>query len=125
MHRARSAGREMSVEKIVGSDLKEYHVGDKVVAIGQIETIDVNEVLDNAEEITTYMRSLLDARGYDTVVLMVTDIMREGSEIIAVGDTGPVSKGLGINLSNGSAWMDGIMSRKKQVAAPIVDAAGR
>jgi manganese-dependent inorganic pyrophosphatase len=125
MHHARAAGREMSVENIVGADLKEYRVGEKTVSIGQYETIDVREVLDNAEEVTAYMRSLLDSKGWDTVVLIVTDIMREGSEIIAVGDTAPVARGLGVDLSSGSVWMDGIMSRKKQVAAPIVDAAGK
>ncbi len=44
------------------------------------------------------MESLLAARGFDAVVLMVTDIVREGSEILAVGNTQGIERALGITL---------------------------
>ncbi len=53
---------------------------------------------------------------------MVTDIVREGSEILAVGNTRIVERALGISLADGSAWMPGVLSRKKQIAARLVDA---
>ena len=68
---------------------------------------------------------VLAARGLDAVVLMVTDIVREGSRILAVGNTRPVERALGITLADGSAWMPGVLSRKKQVAARLVDSASR
>jgi manganese-dependent inorganic pyrophosphatase len=55
---------------------------------------------------------------------MLTDIVREGSEIIAAGATRPVERALGVSLAEGSAWMPGVLSRKKQVASRLVDAAG-
>jgi inorganic pyrophosphatase/exopolyphosphatase len=43
---------------------------------------------------------------------------------MAVGATRPVERALGISLATGSAWMPGVLSRKKQIAAQLVDAAG-
>ncbi|TDB39465.1 MAG: putative manganese-dependent inorganic diphosphatase [Actinobacteria bacterium] len=124
MFRARSHGRVFSAEEAVRTDLKEYRSGDAVIAIGQIETVDLNEVLEHRDELVSVMERLREARGYDLAMLMVTDVVREGSEILAVGRTRLAERALGIDLSSGSAWMDGVLSRKKQVAAGMLDAAG-
>lgn len=124
MFGARSRGRSVSVEEIVRTDLKEYRVGDAVIAIGQVETVDAREILERAVEIRAYMESLREARAYDLVMLMVTDVVREGSEIMAVGRTRLAERGLGVDLSSGSAWLDGVLSRKKQIAARMLEAAG-
>jgi manganese-dependent inorganic pyrophosphatase len=124
MFKARTAGQAFSAERAVKGDLKEYRVGDTVAAIGQIETVDVSEVMNHAEEIRSVMDGLREARGYDLVLFMVTDVVREGSEIVAVGKTRFAERGLGVSFEDGSAWMPGVLSRKKQVAARLVDAAG-
>jgi manganese-dependent inorganic pyrophosphatase len=118
MFRARSHGRVFSAEEAVRTDLKEYRSGDAVIAIGQLETV------EHRDEIISVMQTLREARGYDLAMLMVTDVVREGSEILAVGRTRLAERALGIDLSSGSAWMDGVLSRKKQVAAGMLDAAG-
>ncbi len=69
------------------------------------------------------MEDLRVNRGYDLVLLMVTDVVREGSSIMAAGKTRVAERGLGISLASGFAWMDGVLSRKKQVAAQLMDAA--
>ncbi len=125
MFRARTAGRTFSAEQAVKADLKEYRAGETLAAIGQIETVDVAEVMDHVDEVRTVMESLLEAREYDLVLLMVTDVVREGSEIVAVGKVRLAERALDVSLSeSGSAWMDGVLSRKKQIAARLVDAAG-
>jgi len=108
----------------VGSDLKEYRTGDAVIAIGQVETVDAREILERVEEIRAYMTSLAQARGYDLLMLLVTDVVREGSEVLAVGKTRLAERGLGVDLSSGSAWLPGVLSRKKQVAARMLETAG-
>jgi manganese-dependent inorganic pyrophosphatase len=124
MFRARSAETVFSAERAVGADLKEYRVGDTLVAVGQMETVDSAGVMEHADELRATMESLREARRYDVVLLMVTDVVREGSEILAVGKTRIVERGLGVSLTDGSAWLDGVLSRKKQIAARLVDAAG-
>jgi manganese-dependent inorganic pyrophosphatase len=71
------------------------------------------------------MENLARLRGYDTVVLMVTDVVREGSELVVTGRLRPVEKAFGVAFSGGSAWFDGMLSRKKQVAPQLLESSGR
>ncbi len=124
MFRARSSGRTFSATEAVRADLKEYRIGDAVIAIAQVETVDVAEVLSHRDEVVQTMGDLREARGYDLLMLMITDVVQEGSEIVAVGRLRHAERALGIDLSSGSAWMDGVLSRKKQIAARMLDSAG-
>ncbi|PKQ20081.1 MAG: inorganic diphosphatase [Actinobacteria bacterium HGW-Actinobacteria-6] len=124
MFRARSQGRRFSAEEAVRADLKEYRVGDAVIAIGQIETVELADVMDHRDELVSVMEAMRLARGYDLLMLMVTDVVREGSEIVASGRVRLAERALGIELGSGSAWMDGVLSRKKQVAARMLESAG-
>jgi manganese-dependent inorganic pyrophosphatase len=122
--RSRSAGEEFSAERIVGTDAKEFRVGELRMLVAQYETVDVAPVLAHLADVRIAMEAQAAAHGYDAVVLMLTDIVREGSEIVAVGATRGVERALQISLAEGSAWMPGVLSRKKQIAARLVDAAG-
>ncbi len=124
MFRARSAYETFSAERIVGADLKEYRIGDASIAVGQVETVNAAEILVHRDEIVLAMRAMRETRRYDLVLLMVTDVVREGSEIVAEGRTRIAERGLGVTFTNGSAWMDGVLSRKKQVAARLLEAVG-
>jgi len=124
MFRARSARVAFSAADAVSSDLKEYRVGDLLIGVAQVETVDAAEYLDRADALREALDSLRVSRRLDLAMLLVTDVVREGSEVLAVGKTRIVERALGIDLSRGSAWMDGVLSRKKQVAARLLDAAG-
>jgi manganese-dependent inorganic pyrophosphatase len=125
MFRARSSGEAFSAEAVVARDLKEYRIRDGLVAIGQVETVDAEEVLAHRDEIVACMESLARARGYDTLALMVTDVVREGSELIVTGRRRPLEKAFGVSFESGSAWFDGMLSRKKQLAPRLLESAGR
>jgi manganese-dependent inorganic pyrophosphatase len=125
MFRARSSGREFSAEGTVKTDLKEYRVGEALVAVSQIETVDLDEVLTHRGEIVAFMERLAEDRKYGLVLLMVTDVVREGSELIAVGKRRLAERAFGVPFEEGSAWFDGMLSRKKQVAPRLVESAGR
>jgi len=122
--RSRSAGEVFSAERVVTADVKEYRLGDVVVAISQFETVSLAEVMNHAEEIRAAMEALCQRHGYDLVLMLLTDIVREGSEVLAVGKVRLAERALGISLAGGSTWMDGVLSRKKQVAALLAETAG-
>ena len=124
MFRARSSGEAFSAEAAVTRDLKEYRIRDGVVAIGQVESVDTDEILAHRDEIVACMESLARARGYDTLALMVTDVVREGSELIVTGRRRPLEKAFGVSFESGSAWFDGMLSRKKQLAPRLLESAG-
>ena len=124
MFRARSSGEAFSAEAVVTRDLKEYRIRDGVVAIGQVESVDADDILAHRDEIVACMESLARARGYDTLALMVTDVVREGSELIVTGRRRPLEKAFGVSFESGSAWFDGMLSRKKQLAPRLLESAG-
>ena len=49
-----------------------------------------------------------------------TDILAEGSQFICEGDTDFVNRAFDIDCTGKSVWMPGVLSRKQQVAAPIL-----
>jgi manganese-dependent inorganic pyrophosphatase len=122
--RARSSGAGFSVADVVGRDLKEYRVRDERVGIAQYETVDAAEVLAHRAEILSHMEELARVRELDTLLLMVTDVVREGSELVVAGKRRQVEKAFGVRFEGGSAWFDGMLSRKKQVAPRLVESAG-
>ncbi len=124
LFRSRSAGEVFSAEQVVRTDTKEYRVGDVVAAIAQYEAVDLTQLMDHADEVRAAMETMREQRGYDVVLLMATDIVREGSEVFAVGKTRLVERALGVSLDDGSAWMPGVLSRKKQIAARLMEASG-
>jgi manganese-dependent inorganic pyrophosphatase len=124
MFRARSSGETFSAEAIVKRDLKQYRVREGIVAIGQVETVDADDLLAHRDEIVACMESLAEARGYDTLALMVTDVVREGSELIVAGRRRPLEKAFGVSFESGSVWFDGMLSRKKQLAPRLLESAG-
>jgi manganese-dependent inorganic pyrophosphatase len=122
--RARSSGAGFSAADLVTRDLKEYRIRDERIAIAQFETVDASEVLAHRAEIVSYMEEMARARGLDTLLLMVTDVVREGSELVVAGKHRQVEKAFGVSFESGSAWFDGMLSRKKQVAPRLVESVG-
>lgn len=118
--RARTADQPFSAERVVCADLKEFRVGEAVVAVAQFETPDAESVLGHREELRAALDGLRERRGYDLVLLMVTDIVREGTELLASGNTRIAERSFGERFDGGSVWLPGVLSRKKQVASRLL-----
>ena len=109
-------------EQMVGNDIKLFEVGGGKLLIGQYETVDKSRALGMIPEIREAMRAYMTEKGADGIVLCLTDIMEEGSQVLLEGDTAIAQKGLAIEDVPEGVWMPGVLSRKKQVAAPIMAA---
>ena len=121
--KCRGGEAELSVEKLVGADAKEFQIGEATVLIAQHETVDLASVMQREGEIRERMRLLKDEHGYEFVLLMVTDIVAEGSQFLCEGNRRIVNRVFGIDCTGeGGTWMPGVLSRKKQVAARILGA---
>ena len=121
--KCRGGEDDMPVDKLVGADAKEFQIGDATVLIAQHETVDLPAVMKREEEIREHMRRLRDDHGYEFVLLLVTDIVAEGSQFMCEGNRRIVNRVFGIHCTGeGGTWMPGILSRKKQVAAKILGA---
>lgn len=120
--KSRSVGEVFSAEAVVGRDAKEFRGASGTILVAQYETVDAAAVMAHADEVRAAMEELREARGYSAVVVMVTDIVREGSELLATGAVRGIERALGVSLADGSAWMPGVLSRKKQIAAKLMEA---
>ena len=108
--------------EMVGNDIKMFEVAGKKLLIGQYETVDKSRALGMIPEIREAMRAYAADKAADGIVLCLTDIMEEGSQVLLEGDTEAAQKGLEIADVAEGVWMPGVLSRKKQVAAPILAA---
>ena len=119
--KCRSNPAELPVEKLVNADAKEFELknGNKIY-IGQYETVDLQAVLSREAEIREAIKALVAEKDYQFVLFFATDILAEGSQFICEGDTDYVNRAFGIDATGKSVWMPGVLSRKKQVAAPIL-----
>lgn len=109
--------------EMVGNDIKMFEVAGQKLLIGQYETVDKSRALGMIDEIREAMRAYQADKGAEGIVLCLTDIMEEGSQVLFEGETAVAQKGLGIADEHDGIWMPGVLSRKKQVAAPILAAA--
>ena len=118
---ARGGDAEMDVKTLVTADSKEFKIPEGTILIAQHETVTLDAVMQREEEIREFLRELKEKNSYEFVLLLVTDIIAEGSNFLVEGDHKKVDKVFGID-SSVATWMPGVLSRKKQVAAPLLEA---
>jgi manganese-dependent inorganic pyrophosphatase len=110
----------LSADEIVNRDAKEYGTssGDKV-SVSQIETVGTG-LLERKDELLEALEKLRDENGYLFSALMVTDITEGGTQFLCVGDCSPVHQAFEARGQDGVINLPGVMSRKKQVAPPLL-----
>ena len=115
MFKVKSAVDGASMKDLVFRDFKDFDMSGKKVGIGQLEVVDLS-LLDGVKAGLKEEIARVKAEGRHSVFLLLTDIMKEGSELLLVSDDpSVVEKAFGVTVSGDSVWLDGVMSRKKQV----------
>ncbi len=115
-----SAVDNLTAKQIITRDYKDFNMSGNKVGVGQIELVDLNLIKDRIDEIYEEMKKMKEEGGYHSIFLMLTDIMKEGTELLVVtDDPSIVEKAFGVKLEGKSVWLDGVMSRKKQVVPPL------
>jgi manganese-dependent inorganic pyrophosphatase len=116
MFKVKSAVAGTPVRELVMRDYKDFNMSNKKVGIGQLEVIDLAILDDVKEALAKDIKVLKEEGGRHSVFLLLTDIMKEGSEILfACDDPAILEKAFGATPQNGTVWLPGVMSRKKQV----------
>ncbi|HIP54173.1 MAG TPA: manganese-dependent inorganic pyrophosphatase [Sulfurimonas autotrophica] len=97
-------------------DYKEFNMNGTKVGIGQLEMVDISVLEPREEELLEDMKKMKDEGGLHTVLILLTDIMKEGSKLLVVSDDeSKIEKAFGVELQDHKVWLDGVLSRKKQV----------
>ncbi len=115
MFKVKSAVDGAAPSDLVFRDYKDFNMSGNKVGIGQLEVVDLS-MLDAHKAALQAEIEKVKADGRHSVFLLLTDIMKEGSEmLICSDDPSVVEKAFGVKVSGKSVWLDGVMSRKKQV----------
>ncbi|GAA0812065.1 manganese-dependent inorganic pyrophosphatase [Colwellia asteriadis] len=122
MFKVKSAVEGTPVRDLVKRDFKDFNMNGNKVGIGQLEVIDLSVFDDIKDELAADIAALKAEGGRHSVFLLLTDIMKEGSELLVVSDDETIAEqAFDVKLNNGRAWLDGVLSRKKQVVPPLQD----
>ena len=120
MFKVKSAVEGTPIRELVFRDYKDFKMGGKGVGIGQLELVDLSIVDGIKAALEKDIQALKKEKGHHSVFLMLTDIMKEGTELlIASDDESVIQKAFGVTPSNGKAWLKGVMSRKKEIIPPL------
>ena len=95
--------------------------GTKFV-IAQVNTVSIEDVLKNKEQIENAMNKFMQDNTIDLFVFMITDIIENNSQILVLGKQEIAEKAFNIKLENNTAFLKGVVSRKKQVVPNIDNA---
>ena len=111
---------DKSAIDILNDDAKSFPMGTETVRIGQVNVVDLNDILVRKEELLEVMRKEMRENDYSLVILMITDIIENNS--VAIVD-GPAYRQFEMAFNQpiqmNTVELEGVVSRKKQVVPPL------
>ena len=111
-----------TAEEIVFTDYKEFHIAGHGMAVAQLTCVDSNAVLSTRkEELLRIMRKHSRQKDFDLMVLMLTDVLMEGTTILYVGEDDAIRQAFNVVPRENTAFLPKVMSRKKQVIPMLSD----
>ena len=111
---------DFTAEQLINLDAKSLDKDGTKFVIAQVNTVSIDDVLKRQEEIENEMKKAIEEKGLSLFVLAITDILNSNSEIIALGEKANVIEpAFGKTLENNRAFLEGVVSRKKQLLPNI------
>jgi manganese-dependent inorganic pyrophosphatase len=97
------------------TDYKEFHIAGHDLAVAQITCVDSPKMLERKDEFLALMQKTALERGFDLVVLMLTDVLLEGTQLVYIGDDEIIRQAFNVTPKDNVVFLPRVMSRKKQV----------
>lgn len=101
--------------ELLRMDYKEFHIAGYDLAVAQITCVDSPGMLARKEEFLREMRRIAKEKGHAFVLLMLTDVLLEGTQLLYVGDDDIISQAFSVTAKDNTVFLPQVMSRKKQV----------
>jgi manganese-dependent inorganic pyrophosphatase len=121
MFESGSDAADASVDALLGRDSKEYETAEGPMSIAQIETAGTI-LADRLGELRHALQTHHDRNGHVLSALMITDILEKHTQLLLAGDVAAAERAFGKGATEGIIDLPGVMSRKKQVAPPLLGA---
>jgi manganese-dependent inorganic pyrophosphatase len=103
------------VDDLFLSDYKEFHIAEHFIGVSQITCVDSASMLDRKAEFLELMEKKKSDLHYDMILLMLTDVLLEGTQLLFVGDEDTISQAFTVTAKDHSVFLPHVMSRKKQI----------
>lgn len=124
MLKAKSSVDGIPAKDLIFRDYKDFDMNGKKVGVGQIELATLEQVADIRDALFSAIQEV-KADGRHTVLFMLTDVVKEGTDLMVVSDEPGIIEGAFNGTIEGqSMWVEGMMSRKKQTVPPLQKAFG-
>lgn len=120
MYKAKTNLEGFSEKEILTLDLKESRLSRGKIAVSQIEVIDAGQMLAKKDQIIKTMEKMVKERDYVLFVFLLTDVLKEGSYIFVAGQIRLAEKIFKVGFGKNIPFLEGIVSRKKQVMPLII-----
>ena len=104
-----------TIEEMLFTDYKEFHIAGHDLAVAQITCVDSANMLERKDEFLKLMKKTAREKGFDLVILMLTDVLLEGSQLIYVGDDDTIHQAFNVTPRDNAVFLPHVMSRKKQI----------
>ncbi len=111
---------DFSAEQLINIDSKVFEKEGTKFEIAQVNTVSIEDILKREVELKAVIQKTIEEKGLSLFVFAITDILNSNSEIIALGEkTGVIKVAFGKDLENDKAFLEGVVSRKKQLLPDI------
>ena len=104
-----------SGEELLTRDCKEFHIAGHPVSVAQVTCMDSPAILQRKDELLELMRAKCKEKNLTMMILMVTDVLLEGSHIIYVGSDETIHQAFSVVPRDNAVFLPHVMSRKKQI----------
>ena len=102
--------------EILKIDAKETEIKGKKIIVAQVNTASIPEVMTLKEDLEKEINNMIADKKLDLFMLLITDIVNSNSQTISLGNSANIiEKSYNVKLENNTAFLPGIVSRKKQV----------
>lgn len=111
-----------TAEEIFYQDFKKFASGQKVFCVGQISSMNKDELEGIKDRIMPYIQKNFASRTEEMIFFMLTNVMEASSELVYYGNGAEnlVAKAFGVNGSGDSVYIKGLVSRKKQLIPELM-----
>ncbi len=107
---------DFSANELISLDAKEFMISDIKTIVAQVNTASIEEVMLRKQEIENAMNDSIKTNGLGLFMFVITDIINSNSQTIALGEHATlVEKAYNASLKDNTAFLPGVVSRKKQV----------
>lgn len=122
MFKAGTSLQGKTVEEIFNQDFKPFNIADMKIGVAQVNTMDIEGFMPLKEEMLAYMDEKAKNGGFNFMLLLLTDILNEGSQLLFTGNNIEiVEKTFNTKIENNTSFLPGVLSRKKQVIPPLTN----